>query len=174
MVHGPDRLSGGRRITPLRGLAAMVVVLVGLLVTGMLPAEVVRVDAESMAPTLHAGDRVLLVHGADGLERGDLVAFTDPEGSGLLVKRVVALGGDRFEIEDGVLMVNGTPVVEPYADQSRLDGVFGGPLTVPQRRVYVLGDNRGDSVDSLVFGPVPLESVIGPVTFRLWPIPGRL
>ncbi|GAA1240986.1 signal peptidase I [Pseudonocardia aurantiaca] len=174
MVHGPDRLNGGGRITPFRVVAVVAVVLAGLLVTGLLPVELVRVSSVSMAPTLHAGDRVLLVHDTGGLRRGDLVALSDPDGSGLLVKRVLALGGDRFAIEDGVVVVNGAAVVEPYADQSRIDGVYAGPLPVPRGSVYVLGDNRGESVDSLTFGPAPEDSVVGRVTFRLWPSPGRL
>ena len=88
---------------------------------------------------------------------------------GLLLKRAVALGADEVSIEDGVLLVNGVPVDEPYVDLSRVDGNYFGPRVVPAGSVFVLGDNRADSVDSRDFGPVPLTALVGRVRLRLWP-----
>lgn len=174
MVRRADRLSGERALTPLRVLAAVGGVLVVLFLAGLLPVEAVRVEADSMVPTVQPGDRLLITHSTSELGRGELVVLGDPLGSGLLVKRVAALGGDVFAIEDGVVVVNGAAVVEPWSDQSRLDGVYHRPVTVPPGYVFVLGDNRGDSVDSREFGPVRQGSVVGRVAFRLWPSPGNL
>ena len=110
-----------------------------------------------------------LVGLVDRLDRGDLVALRDPSGAGSIVKRVVGLPGDVVEIQDAVLLVGGAPVAEPYADLSGIDGVFYGPVTVPAGSVLVLGDDRGRSVDSRDFGPVPVSGVTGRVLLRLWP-----
>lgn len=153
------------------GAAAAAVVV--LFLAGLLPYGIARVGMDSMSPTFHDGDRVLVEHTSVDLRRADLVVVTAPDGSGAVLKRVAAVGGDRVGIEDGVLMVNGTAVVEPWFDQTRIDGEYFGPVLVPPNSVWVLGDNRGESVDSRRFGPVPVDSVIGRVTLRLWPPPHR-
>lgn len=151
----------------------MAVVLLAVLAgVRILVAEPIRIPSDSMAPTLRAGDHVLLLRPARPV-RGGLVVFTEPGGSGLLIKRVAAVGGDSIGIEDGVLVVNGVPVHEPYLDLERMDSVYYGPVTLPADQLFVLGDNRGDSVDSLAFGPIPAASVEGRVIARLWPRPAR-
>jgi len=75
----------------------------------------------------------------------------------------------RLGIEDGILVVNGQPVTERYLDQSRVDGVYYGPVTVAPGCVFMLGDNRANSVDSRTFGPVPAADLVGRVELRLWP-----
>jgi len=95
-----------------------------------------------------------------------------PDGE-LLAKRIVAVGGQRVEIRDGVLFVDRIPRREPYVDHSRVDGFFFGPARVPAGSVFVLGDNRGDSEDSRDFGAVPREHLIGRVVLRI-PSPRRL
>jgi signal peptidase I len=145
-----------------------------LLVSGLLPVEAVRIPSDSMAPTIAAGDHLLLDkrHPA-AVAAGDVVVVADPLGDGLVVKRVVAVGGDLIGFEDGVLVRNGLPVDEPYTHDF-LDGVYYGPDVVPAGSVYLLGDNRFDSVDSRQFGPVPVASVVGHVVARLFPSPGHL
>jgi signal peptidase I len=145
---------------------------VGLLVVVVLVvAEPVWVPTASMRPTLNPGDHVLVAKLASP-GRGDLVVFTAPAGTNLLLKRVVAVGADEVGIEDGELVVNGRPVPEPYVDHRLLDGVYFGPVTVPSGSVFVLGDNRTDSVDSRTFGPVRRETIVGRVVLRMWPHPG--
>lgn len=155
-------------------LAAAAGLLVVLLLGGLLPVEIVRVESDSMAPTVQPGDRLLVVNDTDGLRRGRLIVLHDPLGAGALVKRVVGVGGDVVAIEDGVLVVNGAPVVEPYADPDRIDGVFHKPRSVPPGHVFVLGDDRRGSVDSRDFGPVPVSDAVGRVVWRLGPVPGSL
>jgi signal peptidase I len=161
-------------------------VIVGVLVVmRALLIEPVRVPSDSMRPTIRAGDHVLMVKVGEP-RRDDLIVFTDPdpdpdpgpdpgpERGELLLKRVVAVGGDQVGIEDGVLVVNGTPVREPYADLSGVDGLYYGPVTLSRGELFVLGDNRRDSVDSREFGPITKEAVIGRVVVRLWPYPRGL
>jgi signal peptidase I len=149
-----------------------VVVLAVLLVSGLLPYQAIRIPTDSMTPTIEPGDHLLLdkLHRAD-VGVGDVVVVHDPLGDGLLVKRVVAVGGDSIGFEDGILVRNGRPVIEPYTSDF-LDGVYYGPDVVPPGALYLLGDNRFDSEDSRDFGPVPASSVVGTVTARLLPFPG--
>lgn len=170
---------GALRSAGARPAAAAFITLVLLALAGLtvvFVAEPVRIPSDSMAPTLRAGDHVLV--DKIGLRnrspaRGDLVVFDSPAGDGLLVKRVAGVGGDQVGIEDGVLVVNGSPVAEPYLDQGRVDGLYFGPVTVPAGRLFVLGDNRADSVDSRTLGPVAVHDVVGRVLIRLWPVGGR-
>jgi signal peptidase I len=85
-----------------------------------------------------------------------------------MVKRVVALAGDRVGLADGRLVVNGQRQSEDYVDLASVDSVYFGPEVVPAGSVFVLGDDRADSVDSRDYGPVPLDRVLGRVLWRLW------
>ncbi len=158
-------------------------------------ATLARVDGNSMHPTLHSGDLLLLLKyprwlRAWGLptaypRRGDLLIFKAPADSPYSyetlwgvrhrpynVKRVLALPGDTVAIEDGQLIVNGRPLAESYVN----DGVLNDqpPLRVPPGKVWVMGDNRlvGESLDSRVYGSVDLRDAAGPANLRLWPDPG--
>jgi len=104
------------------------------------------------------------------LTRGDLVTFRNPQTGEEMLKRVVALPGDSVATIDAVLHVNDEPVDEPYVDFSDWEGIFSARIVVPDGHVYVLGDNRGNSVDSRDFGPVPVERLDGRVLVRLWPV----
>ena len=164
-----QRARGGRLSLPL-----ILAVLVAAFAAGWwLRGNVVgsyRVESGSMEPTLCAGDRVLVdkrVSGPD-LERGDLVVVTPPDEQQLVVKRVVGLPGDRLAIRDAVLFVNGERVKEPYVDHKSIDALFYGPLVVPPEQVYVMGDNRAESIDSRDYDGVPFGSVQGRVVTTWW------
>lgn len=149
-------------------LAVLVVILVPV---RLWVAEPLHIVTGSMTPTLVPGEHVLAWKlGAPWhtWSRGEVVAF-DHDGQ-LLVKRVVAVGGDRVGISDGRLVVNGHRVDEPYADPQRIDSVYFGPVTVPAGSVFVLGDNRRNSRDSRAFGPVRTADVRGRVLAVLWPL----
>ena len=72
-------------------------------------------------------------------------------------------------IEDGVLVVDGHPVEEPYADPESIDSVYFGPVRVPAGAVLVLGDNRANSLDSRAFGPIRADELQGRVVAVVWP-----
>jgi signal peptidase I len=87
------------------------------------------------------------------------------------IKRVVALGGDTVAIRDGHVVRNGRMAAEPFAaDCGGVDGCdFPEPMTVPEGSVYLMGDNRGASLDSRFWGPVPVSWVIGQARASYWP-----
>ncbi|MDT4928200.1 MAG: signal peptidase [Pseudonocardiales bacterium] len=135
-------------------------------------AEPVRVTSDSMAPTLHEGDHVLVdkVSGsAHDPGRRDVIAFNIPGVSGLVIKRVVGVAGDTVGLDNGQLVVNGHRVREPFVDLPHLVGTYYGPVHVPKGTVFTMGDNRGNSIDSRRFGPVPLGHVLGRVLCVIWP-----
>ncbi|GAA3295518.1 signal peptidase I [Streptomyces cinereospinus] len=142
------------------------------------------VPSRSMTPTIDAGDRVLAqrVDGAE-VRRGDVVVFQDPTwGDAPLIKRVVAVGGDRVACcRDGRLTVNGTEIEEPYlAEGQQAAGTNFGDVTVPEGRLFLLGDERQGSLDSTahltdaVSGTVARDAVSGRVDAVVWPMNGML
>lgn len=160
------------------------------------------IPSGSMEPTLRPGDRILVCRVCklfSDVTYGDVIVFSDPapaphEDRGILggfvhwlgqgigvarpedddfIKRVVALGGDTWELRRGLLFVNGARVPEPYVadEQDRRDF---GPETVPDGMLFVLGDNRSHSGDSRFpppggLGYVPEEKVIGEAFVIAWP-----
>jgi signal peptidase I len=135
-------------------------------------AEPLRIGSGSMAPTLRPGDHVLVdktAYRRGEPRRGDLAVVRPPGSAELVLKRVVATGGQTVGIEDGVLVVDGRRPREPYVDHAAVDSVFFGPVRVPPGSVFVLGDNRADSVDSRRFGPLRDDALVGRVVTRLWP-----
>jgi len=156
---------GRRRLREARVVAAVALATVAVRAFLLTP---VGVHGISMEPTVQDGDVVVVARTAtttSDLHRGDLVVFRDTHGS-LSVKRVVGLPGDRVAMLDARLTVNGRYVDEPYVDLSRIDGTYLGEVLVPDRAVYVLGDNRSRSIDSRHYGPVPQSALLGRVLVR--------
>ena len=175
LLPGPAPTTGRDRRRRWPGVLAVAVALALVAsVTGILPLRLMRVGSDSMSPTIMSGDLVLVERSGGAVERRDVVVVDHPETGDLLVKRAVAIGGDRLAIEDGVLVVNGEPVCEPGIDPARLDGVWFGPVTVDAGEVFLLGDDRASSIDSRAFGTVPVGEVTGLVGGRVWPSPGGL
>lgn len=151
----------------------------------------VRVDGESMTNTLQNNDRLFvdrLTYTFGKPERGDIVICHFPKTIGVFysyqadkvyVKRCVAVAGDTVEIkEDGYLYVNDQILKdESYIITSNslkggdktMKGTFA-KITVPEGSIFVMGDNRDDSTDSRIVGPVPLELVMGKACAVVWPI----
>ena len=130
------------------------------------------VTSASMEPTLHVGSTVLvdkLTPHLSGPRIDDLVVFHSPDDGGDAVKRVVAVAGQTVALRDAVLHVDGVAVDEPQVDLSRIDGTWFGPVTVDAGAVFVLGDSRAGSIDSRIYGSVPLEDIEGRVVATLWP-----
>lgn len=136
--------------------------------------EPLYIPSQSMSPTLRPGERVLAAKFAYRVgepQRGDLAVFKNPENKNEdLIKRVVGLPGDTVEMRDGVLYVNGRREKESYVNYRLTDSVFFGPARVPERRVFVMGDNRSNSRDSRSFGPVPEKDLLGEAVARFWPL----
>lgn len=169
-VPAPRARHRGRRML-LVGLPALAV---GLLVRATLVAPL-TVESASMEPTLSEGDTVLVTRFATDLrelDRGELVVFDDPAEHQLTLKRVVGLPGEELVVLDGVLYVDDHEVAEPWVDPATVDGYYSRTFQVPVGHVFVMGDNRSNSVDSRDYGSIGAEELRGVVLVRLWP-PGR-
>ena len=109
-------------------------------------------------------------------QQGDIVTFEDPVIPGrILIKRVIAVGGQTVDIndQDGLVYVDGVPLDEPYTRGSLTYSLPGGvayPYTVPEGHLWTMGDNRANSQDSRHYGSVPENSVTGKAVFTYWPI----
>ena len=139
--------------------------------------EAFWIPSGSMIPTLQINDRVLVnkfIYRFTEPERGDIVVFESVDNSEQdLIKRVVGLPGDEISVRSGKLFVNGEPQEESYVNQKLPDVSFFAKTTVPKDHVFVMGDNRANSQDSRVFGPLPEENIEGEAFLRFWP-PGRI
>ncbi len=143
-------------------------------------AQPYRVQQQSMEATLEPDQYVLvdkLTPRLDGYGRGDIVVFAPPgafpSGDGTpLIKRVIGVGGDRLEIRDGRVWLNGQLLDEPYVYEGQPTAATGGAAlwTVPPHEFFVMGDHRSSSADSRSFGPIPASSIIGRAWLRYWPL----
>lgn len=134
--------------------------------------ELVRVDGDSMKPTLYDGqtlfvEKISLYTG--NIQRGDIVIVHYPGRTGAYVKRVVGLAGDTIRVENGYLYVNGEKQEEDYTLEQVMNWDTEQTV-VPEGCYYVMGDNRNDSMDSRSIGPIPEDDLIGKALFVIWPI----
>lgn len=174
---------GNRRAAKQRGgvLELVVIAVVAFaLVFGVVRPFIVEafvIPSGSMIPTLMIGDRVLankFIYDFTDPERGDVIVFESVETEGQdLIKRVVGTPGDAVEIRDDTLYVNGEPQGAPYLNGESGAGYPQERFTVPEGSYFMMGDNRGNSSDSRVFGPVPEENLEGEAFVTFWP-PGRV
>jgi signal peptidase I len=188
----PEKASGGRRT---RKIVIEWVLLIGgaLLIAFLIKTflfQAFYIPSESMTPTLEVGDRVLvnkLSYKLHDVNRGDIVVFEAPEDESTpgvkdLVKRVIGLPGETVELREGQVFVDGRPLEEPYLEDGEATtptqefaGKCAPPVsdtecTVPADSYLVLGDNRNESKDGRVFGPIKESDIVGRVFVRIWPI----
>jgi signal peptidase I len=138
------------------------------------------IPSESMVPTLHKNDRVLvnkLSYKLHDVHRGDIVVFTAPPGEQSdikdLVKRVIGLPGDKVAFRDGIVYINDKPLQEKYLPDGVVTSQSCGvseEVTVPPKHYWVMGDNRQASKDSRCFGAIPESHIVGRVFFKMWPL----
>jgi signal peptidase I len=127
-----------------------------------------EIKEASMAPTLEPGDWIVARRRSGTPERGDIVVFTDPTGSGMsLVKRVIGLPGEHPAVVDGRVSIDGAVLADGWANGiTRPDGEW----LIPEGHVWVLGDNRGLSrSDGRLLGPTPIDAIGWQVIARYWP-----
>jgi signal peptidase I len=134
-------------------------------------AQATRVYGSSMEPNLHTDQRLVvekISYRLHSPHRGDVVVIRMPErGPELLIKRVIGLAGETIEVRSGIVYIDGQPIEEDYLVR-KTAGTYG-PTTIPEGHVFVMGDNRGASNDSRVFGPVSLDRVVGRAWVSYWP-----
>ncbi len=109
----------------------------------------------------------LVVRVARGVAEG--VGLVQPS-TEEFIKRVVALPGETVEARERQVYVDGHRLVEPYLPEGS-ETVEFDPVHVPDGHVFVMGDNRSNSSDSRVFGPIPRSSIVGRTVLRIWPLP---
>jgi signal peptidase I len=174
--HGPRR-SLGRTV-----VEWVAVILGGIVIALVVEAFLVQafwIPSVSMSPTLEVGDRVLvnkLAYKVHDVHRGDVVVFSRPKGTEGpddnikdLIKRVVAVGGDTIEARDGRVYVNDELIDEPYLPVgTRTDDL--NRQSVPKGKVFVMGDNRTDSQDSRIFGPIDEDTIVGRAFVKVLPL----
>ncbi len=141
-------------------------------------AQSFRVDGSSMEPSLHNGQRLIvdkISYRFSSPKVGDIVVFRYPtDKSRMFIKRVIGIAGDEILIKDGVVYRNGHPLVENYIN-GPTHGAFTrnyGPVIIPSKSYFVLGDNRLNSDDSRYpdVGFVPDDNIVGRAIISYWPI----
>jgi len=159
-------------------------------------AKPYRIPSPSMEPTLHCAkpvefcqgrysDRVIvdrIAYRFGDPERGQIVVFNAPpeadrcganEGGSAFIKRLVGLPGEVVSMRDGVVLIDGDRLSEPYVDPDLRGHESGTWSRVPAGHYFVLGDSRIHSCDSRRWGTVARDSLIGPAKLTYWP-PSRL
>lgn len=136
--------------------------------------QVARVEGQSMVPTLHDQDRLIvnkLAYRLHDPQIGDIVMLyypLDPDKS--FVKRVIAEEGDTLRIVDGHVYRNDVLMDDSYVPPEYRSHDDWGPEVIPQGYYFVMGDHRNNSSDSRVWRFVPKKYIIGKVQLRWWPI----
>jgi len=123
----------------------------------------VKVEGIAMEPGLKHGDRIFISRNLDRIERGEIAIFYYPfDESKSYIKRVVGLPNDQVEIRQGQVFVNREKVPEPYVDSKNNQALRSSKeITVPEDNYYVIGDNRDNSNDSRIWGPLPRQFIYG-------------
>jgi signal peptidase I len=181
----------------LRGWVEWLAVAAGAVVVALLIRAFVLqafyIPSESMEPTLHKDDRIMvnkLSYHLHDVNRGDLVVFRRPPNMASseindLIKRVIALPNETIELRGADIYIDDQKLTEPYLAEGtqtlNLGWVTGctnpsserTKCTIPPGHVFVMGDNRSHSSDGRVFGPIDEDLIVGRAFVRIWP-PSKL
>jgi len=141
----------------------------------MFVAQPFIVSGASMAPTFETGEYLIVDRATYHLEqpeRGDVVVFRYPnDPSKFFIKRIIGLPGETVELANGITTIEANTersvLDEPYLERDRTDDHL--TITLSKDEYFVMGDNRGASSDSRVWGPVPRENIVGRAFIRLLP-----
>jgi signal peptidase I len=133
-----------------------------------------RIENHSMEPNFYEGQFVLvnkLAYRLGQPERGDVVVFHNPSNTSEdYIKRIIGLPGDTVEVQNASVLVNGQPLVEDFPHNSISPGDYMPPVIVGENQLFVMGDNRPNSSDSRVFGPISQDLAVGQAWLRIWPL----
>ena len=132
----------------------------------------IEVQGSSMIETLHTGDRIastIIDMKINGPQRGEILILRYPGGKDRVIKRVIAVPGDTIAIANGLTILNGEALDEPYVKYPRVRDNMA-TITLDEDEYFVMGDNRSNSNDSRAVGPVKRDMFIAKAQFRVWPI----
>ena len=187
---GLDRLEKERSLFLKQIFEWIVVIAIALIVAMLVRLFLLQqfyISGPSMETTMFSDNRVLvskLAYKIGDIDRGDVVVFDRATMNGSqiehddLIKRVIGLGGESIEIRDCSVYIDGTELDEPYlpsrdiglANLSDRCGVVSMPLTtIENDEVFLVGDNRPQSFDSRMFGPIKKDLIIGQAFVLMWP-----
>ena len=187
---GLDRLEKNRSLFLKQIFEWIVVIAIALIVAMLVRLFLLQqfyISGPSMETTMFSDNRVLvskLAYKIGDIDRGDVVVFDRATMNGSqiehddLIKRVIGLGGESIEIRDCSVYIDGTKLDEPYlpnrdiglANLSDRCGVVSMPLTtIENDEVFLVGDNRPQSFDSRMFGPIKKDLIIGQAFVLMWP-----
>lgn len=153
----------------LREIVETVILVIAVYTLVNLLTERRVVEGASMQPSFETGEWVIVdrvSYFLDAPQRGDVVILDLPDQDEDLIKRVIGLPGETVEIHDEQVFVNGVQIDEPYINAPPR---YRGSWTLGPDQFFVLGDNRNNSRDSHVFGPVDRTEVIGRAWVIYWP-----
>jgi signal peptidase I len=169
--------------------AAAIAILLALFIRAFV-VQAFKIPSGSMEPTLLVGDHILVNKFIYGIklpylqttlipistpERGDIIVFIYPEDKSKdFIKRVIGIPGDRIQMQDKQILVNGQPFDDKYGFYDERAGNPSrsfGPVVVPKDHYFVMGDNRDHSMDSRFWGFVPSEAVKGKAFIIYWSWP---
>ncbi len=133
------------------------------------------VPSESMQPTINVNDRLItnrLAYTFSEPKRGDVIVFPSPDEEGVLfVKRIIGLPNETVDIIDGEVFIDGVKIEEEYVSSPITDRTKNSSYTVPEGSVFVMGDNRANSIDARYWHDkyVDIDDIEGKVVFRYFP-----
>lgn len=149
----------------IRGIIGLLIVFgIGYLF-GIKEVKFYEVISASMEPTLDIGDRIITVK-PENLKRKDIVVIKDKEKGDILTKRIIGLPGEKIVIKKGNVYINKQKISEPYIKEKP---IYTLSKKIPENHYFLLGDNRNNSDDSSIWGPIPEKMIIGKVICRYWP-----
>ena len=183
IIHDrPQHLKGKDKASSFALPIVLAIAVVAVILVRMYVVEPYIIPSESMDPTIEVGDMILgekLSLKSEEPKRGDIVFFKNPDpdsGHGVLVKRVVAVGGQTVDLRYGKVYIDGVEEKGGHAhgmsmplEERYLETDVSFPYTVPEGYIWVMGDNRENSLDSRSFGAIPIDTVYAESWIRYWP-----
>ena len=183
VIHDrPQHLKGKDKASSFALPIVLAIAIAAVILVRMYVVEPYIIPSESMDPTIEVGDMVIgekVSLKSETPKRDDIVFFKNPDpdsAHGVLVKRVVAVGGQTVDLRYGKVYIDGVEEKGGHAhgmsmplDERYLETDVSFPYTVPEGCIWVMGDNRENSLDSRSFGAIPIDTVYAESWIRYWP-----